>query len=244
MIRLSNVYAALQLSGCAALAPQPPPAPIPAPTPVPAPAPARPAVVTLPGAICDPARTGETILMVQVAVNKLTPHLEADPAYAGAWYEHAPCYRIVLAFKDGEPRPWVIARASPELRPYIAFARAPYSAAERERARLEISAAVAGAGIRHNFFVGSPLDKFTIGVRTVADAETVRRVIPDRYRHEVEVFVGDIEPRPEREDPPARRLSSSTVIGTWPWKPSISIFSSRPWAPLCSPTSPQLAATP
>lgn len=136
--------------------------------------------------------------MVQVAVNKLTPRLEADPAYSGAWYEHAPCYRIVLAFKDGQPRPWVIEAASPELRPYVAFARAPYSRGERERARLEISAAVARAGIKSIFFVGSPVDKFTIGVRTHADAEIVRQVIPDRYRADVSVFVGDIEPKPER----------------------------------------------
>ncbi len=198
---LALLLPAALLSGCAQQAPQQPvgtPTSVPVPAPLVARVPARPAVITLPGAICEPARTGETILRVQTAVNKLMPRVEVDPAYGGAWYEHSPCHRIVLAFKDGQPRQWVIDAAEPELRPYIGFGRAPYTLAESELARLEIGAAIAAAGLRSVFVVGRPGDKFGIVVRTEADAQTVMRVIPDRYRADVSIFVGDIEPRPER----------------------------------------------
>lgn len=199
MQRASPFLIIAALCGCAQPSPRVEPGiPAAVPASVPSVPPDHSAVLTLPGAVCERARTGETILMVQTAVNKLFPRLEADPAYSGAWYEHAPCYRIVLAFKDGLARPWVVEEASPELRPYIAFAGAKYSRAESERARLEISAAVAAAGIRSVFFVGSPIEKFMIGVRTQADADAALRVIPDRYRADVSIFVGDIEPRPER----------------------------------------------
>lgn len=105
----------------------------------------------------------------------------------------------MLAFTDGQPRQWVIDAAPPELKPYLAFGRSKYSAAEREAARIEIMAALAAAGLRFTFFIeGPPTERFTIGVRTSADAQAAMRAVPPRHRADVSIFVGDIEPRPER----------------------------------------------
>jgi hypothetical protein len=139
-------------------------------------------------------------MRVQLSADRLVQRVQADPAYGGAWYEHAPCYRIVLAFTDGQPRQWVIEAAEPELRPYIAFGRTKFSLAERERARPEIMAALATAGARSEIFVVS-LDPegFMVGVPTEADAQIARRAIPERYRDITRVEVGNFAPIPERQ---------------------------------------------
>lgn len=165
---------------------------------IPTPAPARPAVTTLPGAICERARDGETILVVQTAVNRLMPRIQVDPAYGGGWFEHAPCYRIVIAFKDGKPRQWVIDAADPELRPYIAFDRTRFSHAEREQAGQEIRMAVAAAGIPSMFFSSVKPEQFTLTVRTEAEVPVARQAIPPRYNSDVIVLVGSIDRQPER----------------------------------------------
>ena len=176
---------------------------IPAAAPAPAPAaiqgvvPAEPPVITLPGAICERNRDAPTILKVQQAEGKLTPLLTADPSYGGAWYEHEPCYRLVLAFTDGRPRQWVVDAAPPELRPYLAFGRAKYSLAEAELTRIEISGALQRAGLRFMFAMGHPAERFTIQVPTPADIPTTMQAVPERYRSDVRIFVGDIHPRPE-----------------------------------------------
>ncbi len=189
------------LGGCAQQAPQRSigtPASVPVPAPMAARAPTPPVVNTLPGAICEPARTGETILRVQTAVDRLMPRVQADPAYGGAWYEHAPCYRIVFAFKDGQPRQWVIDAAEPELRPYIAFGRTRYSDIERERTSREIMAAVAAAGVPFIFYSSVKPEQFTLTVRSEPEMGIARRAIPPRYGSDVIVLVGNIYPQPER----------------------------------------------
>ncbi len=175
------------------------PPPVPAPAPMPVHAPAPPAVIHPPGFICDQQpRDGETLYRIQTAVNRLMPRLQADSAYGGAWYEHAPCYRIVFAFKDGQPRQWVIDAADPELRPFIAFGTARYSESERDQARREIGAALAAAGVRSAFMVSIRPEQFTVTVPTQADAQIASWVIPTRHRAVTRIAVGPIEPVPER----------------------------------------------
>ena len=137
-------------------------------------------------------------MLVQPAAERLITRVRADPAYGGAWFEHAPCYRIVFAFKDRRPRQWVVDAAEPELRPYIAFAGAKYSEAERDLARLEIGAAMAAAGVRSMFTVSVRPEHFTVTVRTKAEAEVAAAAIPSRYRADTIILVGPIEPVPER----------------------------------------------
>lgn len=203
-IPLVTLNAAL-LCACAQQAP--PPVPVPAPLPQatapPARTPTPPAVITLPGAVCEQNRTAETILRVQLAEGRLTQRVQADPAFGGAWYEHAPCYRIVYAFTDGKPRQWVVDAAEPELRPYIAFGRTKFTQAEREAARLEIMAAVAAAGARTKVFFSSVNpEQFTVGVPTEAEARIARRAIPERYRALTKIEVGEFKRHPERESSP------------------------------------------
>lgn len=170
---------------------------------MPTPAPAPPAVITLPGAICDQNRTAETILRVQPAAERLIGRLQLDPNYGGAWFEHAPCYRIVFAFTDGQPRQSVIDAAEPELRPYIAFSRTKYSIAEFEQARLEIMAALEAAGLRSLFGISVKPQHFTVSVRTQAEAQIAAAVIPSRYRSDTSIVIGPVDPIPEREVSPS-----------------------------------------
>lgn len=129
--------------------------------------------------------------------------MQADPAFGGAWYEHAPCYRIVYAFTDGLPRQWVVDAADPELRPYMVFSRTKFSQAEREQARLQIMAAVAAAGARTEvFFSSTNPERFTVGVPTEADARIARAAIPQRYRDITRVEVGNFGPFPETDSSP------------------------------------------
>lgn len=193
------IVAALLLGGCAQQVTAPP-APAPVAAPAPAPAAALPRVVTLPGAVCERARTAETIMRVQLAADRLMQRVQADPAFGGAWYEHAPCYRIVLAFTDGQPRQWVVDAAEPELRPYIAFSRTSLAHAERERAAREIMSAVNAAGVQFEIFSSSVHpEEFMLGVRTEAEARIARQAIPERYRALTKIEIGDFKRRPERE---------------------------------------------
>ena len=186
---------AFLLVGCAQHSPGPTrPAQIAAP----APASAPPRIVTLPGAVCDRARTAETIVRVQLATDRLISRVQADPAFGGGWYQHAPCYRIVLGFTDGQARQWVIDAAEPELRPYVAFGRTKFSQAEREQARPQIMAAIAAAGARTEVFaVSLAPERFMVGVPTEADATIARAAIPERYRDITKVEVGNFAPVPE-----------------------------------------------
>ncbi len=199
---LTPVVAALLVGGCAQpLSAPAAPAPVALPAPAPVPDAPQPRVVTLPGAICEQARTGETIMRVQLAADRLILRVEADPAYGGAWYEHAPCYRIVLGFTDGQPRQWVIDAAEPELRPYVGFGQTKFSQAEREQARPEIFAALAAAGARTEIFaVSLDPERFMVGVPTEADARIARAAIPDRYRGITRVEIGNFAPIPERQN--------------------------------------------
>jgi hypothetical protein len=116
-------------------------------------------------------------------------------------YEHAPCYRLVLAFTDGRPPAWLLAEASPELRRLLRFEtpRLPLSHAQFDGARQEIAAAMAPTRVKAVMFV-SPSDQLiTIGVVTEGDAQLVRGVIPLRHRAITRIVPGGYsEPTPER----------------------------------------------
>ncbi len=108
--------------------------------------------------------------------------LEAVPAYGGGWYEHSPCYRLVIAFADDRPRPWVIDAAPGPLRPYLGFARTRFSQAEREAAGQQIRTALAARGLDFTFATLLAREAFFVGVLTEADARIARSLIPQRYR--------------------------------------------------------------
>jgi hypothetical protein len=149
-------------------------------------------------AVRGPVRDGNFIARIQSEVEALMTRLKADPNFGWAAYEHMPCYRLVLAFTDGQPRPWVLAAASPELRPLIAFADAKYSHAEREQATREILTALEATRVRFLLAVNGRDARFEVIVRTEADAALVRQVIPQRYREDVIVKLGYVERQPER----------------------------------------------
>ena len=127
--------------------------------------------------------------------------LRSEPAFAWARYEHAPCYRLVLAFTDGKPPAWLLAEASPELRPLMRFEipRLPLSHAQFEQARQEIFAALQPTGVKATIGVFQAAQRVEIGVRTEADAALVWSVIPIRHRPITKVVPGGYsEPIPER----------------------------------------------
>jgi hypothetical protein len=141
------------------------------------------------------------IARIQTEYNAFDPGLRAEPTFAWAKFEHAPCYRLVLAFTDGRPPSWLLANASPEFRRLLRFEapRLLLSHAQFEVARLEIAAAMAPTGVKAVMFV-SPSDQLVeIGVVTEADAQLVRSVIPIRHRSVARVTpAGYSEPIPER----------------------------------------------
>lgn len=138
--------------------------------------------------------------MVQSAGEPLLARLRGDARYGGAWYSHAPCYRLIVAFTDGLPRQWVVDAADPRLRPYLYFSKTNFTEAERTAARLEMGLAIKAAGVTEAVFVdhGANPERLEIGVSTEADAAKVRATIPPQYRPLIHVWVGDIYPRPER----------------------------------------------
>jgi len=151
-----------------------------------------------PTPVCRQATDGNTIARVQSASNDLIERLKPNPYYGGAWFEHQPCYRIVLALTNDALRPAVIAAAPEHLRPYIGFARLNLSHAEREAAGRAIRETVFAPGIDGVFIEGDPRQPFRIGVRTEADAAIVRSLIPERYRAITLVVPGGYaEPIPE-----------------------------------------------
>ena len=185
------------LGGCAASQP------FAAPTPVREAATAvePPAVEAAEPETCEIVRDGNTIARTQSEVEKLIERLQTEPTYAWARYEHAPCYRVVLAFTDGRPPKWLLAEASAELRSYLRFdkAREPLSHAQFEQARQEIFAVLPPTGVKALVGVSPDMQRVTIGVRTEADAELVRSVIPIRHRAMTRVVAGGYaEPIPER----------------------------------------------
>jgi hypothetical protein len=145
-----------------------------------------------------PARTGEEILRVQAAADRLLPQLRQDPAFGGARYEHSPCYRFVVGFTDGQPRRWVVDAAEPQLRPYLAFGRSGFSEGERNSAAKQIMAALGAAGIHFAFFMGGIPETFSIYVPTQADVERARLLVPQRYLPITRFHVGVPRRVPER----------------------------------------------
>lgn len=187
---------ALFLSSCAGSNPAAAPVPVVEPAAVIAPQP----VATEPE-YCEQVRDGNTVARIQTEVEQLLVRLRPNPAFAWAKYEHAPCYRVVLAFTDGQPRPAILAAASPELRKFIRFvpARLPFSHAQFEQARQDIFAALRPTRVQALIAVAPAEQQIDIGVRTEADAQLVRSVIPVRYRAITKVTPGGYsEPIPER----------------------------------------------
>jgi len=130
----------------------------------------EPAPVIVPRAVeasepehCEQVRDGNKIARIQTEVEQLLVRLRPNPAFAWAKYEHFPCYRVVLAFTDGKPRPAVLAAASPELRPFIRIvpARLPFSQAQFEQARQEIFAALRPTGVQSLIAISLPSNKST-----------------------------------------------------------------------------------
>ncbi len=145
------------------------------------------------------ATDAKVIMRVQFAAEQLIQRLQPNPNYGGAWFEHRPCYRIVLALIDDRLRPAVVAAAPEHLRPYIGFSRTVISHAERESAGQQIRAVLAEHKIVALFSSGDPRQPFRIGVRTEADAAIARSLIPERYRSIVVIVPGGYtEPIPER----------------------------------------------
>lgn len=155
---------------------------------------------------CQPSRPNPPVpndpivSVVQPAANRVIERARAEPGFGGAWFENEPCYRLVLAFTDGQPRPSIIEAAEPWFRPYLGFSRSRFTEAERDQARLEMGPLIKAAGVGDAVFVdhGASPERLGIGVLTEADAARVRAVIPDRYRSLIEVWVGDIYPKLER----------------------------------------------
>lgn len=171
------------------------------------------AVLTLPASAapgppsaCPQATDGNTIARVQSAAEALILRLQPNPYYGGAWFEYRPCYRIVLTLTDDRLRRAVRAAAPEHLRPYIGFARAAMSHAQREAAGREIREALGARRIVAVFIDGGPRSLFRIGVRTEEDATIARSLIPDRYRSITVVVPGGYaEPIPERSTPEPSR---------------------------------------
>lgn len=170
--------------------------------PVAAPAAPVAANVARPVGPCQQVRDGNAMARLQGAGNDLVVRLANDPSFAGARYEHHPCYQLVLGFTDDRPRPEVVAEADAELRPFLAFATAAapaLSATGFGRAREEISAALGAARVKAVMFVSTYPQSIEIGVTSEADAQLVRSVIPVRYRPITKVVAGGYsEPTPER----------------------------------------------
>jgi hypothetical protein len=150
---------------------------------------------------CEKVRDGNQIARIQTEVNGLHDRLQAEPSFAWAKYEHAPCYRLVLAFTDGRPPPWLLAEASSELRRILRFetAKLPLSHTQFDVARKEIAAAIAPTRVKSVMFVSPSDQRIEIGVVSEADAALVRSVIPLRHRPITRVIAGGYsEPIPER----------------------------------------------
>ena len=155
---------------------------------------------TLP-AHCEQATDGNKIARIQTEVNAFDERLRAEPNFAWAKYEHAPCYRLLLAFTDGRPPAWLMAAASPELRPLLRIetARLPLSQAQFDVARQEIAAAMAPTRVKAVMFVSPSEQLIQIGVINQVDADLVHSVIPIRHRAITRVVPGGYsEPIPER----------------------------------------------
>ncbi len=156
------------------------------------PAPAASPASPRPVGPCRQVWDGNAIAQLQAAGQELIARLEKDPSFAGAWYEHHPCYRLVLSFTDERPRSWVNEAAEPQLRSYLSFAieRSRFSRAEFETVREEIFVAVRATRVRTLIAMSTNPQRLDIGVRTEAEAQLVRSVIPARYRLITRVIVG------------------------------------------------------
>ena len=195
--RIGSLAFAVLLGGCVGSNP------VAAPVPVHQPARTVPplAVKAAEPGYCERVRDGNKIARIQIEVERLLERLRSDPAFAWAKYEHAPCYRVVLAFTDGNPPRWLLEEASAELRPLLRFdrARLPLSNVAFEQARQDVFAALKPTGVKALIAVRPDAQRIEIGVRTEADAQLVRSVIPVRYRAITKVVPGGYaEPIPER----------------------------------------------
>lgn len=136
--------------------------------------------------------------VVQPAAQRLIERAQAEPGYGGAWFENSPCYRLVLAFTDGQPRWPVIEAAEPWLRPYLSFARSRFTEAERNAAAESIRKALSQAGIRWAFFDEGAGGNWTIHLGSQADVDRARAIVPARCLPITRFAVGIPVITPER----------------------------------------------
>ncbi len=146
-----------------------------------------------------PPRPDDPIVgVVAPAANRLIERVRSEPGYGGAWFENEPCYRVVLAFTDGQPRWSVIEAAELWLRPYIGFARSRFTEVERSANGEKLRQAMASAGISYAFGDGAGTESWTIYVGSQADVDRARALVPERYLPMTTFHIGIPVPRLER----------------------------------------------
>jgi hypothetical protein len=136
--------------------------------------------------------------VVQPAANRLIERARCEPGFGGAWFENEPCYRLVLAFTDGQPRPSIIEATEPWFRPYLGFAPSSFTETERNAAAEKLRQAMASAGISFAFGDGGGTESWTIYVGSQSDLERARALVPERLLPITKFHIGIPVPVPER----------------------------------------------
>lgn len=152
-------------------------------------------------------------LALEDQVVALARQVSGDPAFAEVRIEHAPQYRIVVAFADNDQRQALREGLSPQLRRYVQIERTKRSARQLDADIDAIGAALTAAEVEFATSYKHSNSKFVIEVEDNRAAQAARSLIPPALRGDVEVRVGRL---PQRQaDPTGLRPGDQIQGGHW-----------------------------
>lgn len=138
-------------------------------------------------------------LQLQQEVTALATALRrgSDPAFGGIWIEHAPVFKIVVAFADQKDRQALRESIAPNLRRHVQIVHRPRSDRDISAQLDQLTAAISAANIPYASGYTVQAGRFFVAVESQQHAQQVRALIPPALRGDVEVRVEPI-PKPQQ----------------------------------------------
>lgn len=151
-------------------------------------------------------------LQAQAEVIELSRQLnkEADPAFAHIYTEHAPAFKVIVAFADTKDRQALLDSLSPKLRRYVQLKVVPKSRGQVESNLDELASIFRASGMPFGGGFNPKSGRFRIEVETQQNASRARDLIPPHLRDEVGV---EVKPLPKPETAPTGVVSGDWIAG-------------------------------
>lgn len=139
----------------------------------------------------SPEEAAERVSILQ-EVQQIVQLATADDeeSFGGVWVDHSPVFKIIVAFSGTDTRAAFLNKVSPRLRRYIQVRASAKSLKEAQQEVQLLMQALSRAGITFETYFEPRRQNHIVSVKSQADADIARRLIPPALRPNVNVEVG------------------------------------------------------